>query len=249
MRLDLYLASRGMTESRAKAASAIAEGRVTVNGRPAVKPSTPVSETDEVVLLASETSYVSRAGTKLAHALDVFHVSPEGLTVADIGASTGGFTDCLLRRGAKYVYAVDVGTGQLHPSVLSDERVRNMEKTNARFLTKDSFDRPVDMAVADVSFISQSLLYPAIASFLPENAFFISLVKPQFEAGRESLGKNGIVRDPDGKIIRKIMERLISDAEKAGLLFIDMTDSPIAGGDGNKEYLACFRKKSGTPQN
>ena len=242
MRLDRAIVLRGLTDSRAKAASVIAEGRVTVNGKIVTKAAFETEETDVVSIAPSEEDYVSRAGRKLASALDAFGISPEGKTVVDVGASTGGFTDCLLRRGADFVYAVDVGTGQLSPSLARHPKVRNMEKTNARTLTKDSFDRPVDMAVMDVSFISQSLLYPAVSSLLPSGGPLVTLVKPQFEVGPEGVGKNGIVRDPDGKRIREIMKKLTAEAERSGLAFERMTDSPIPGGDGNREYLALFRK-------
>ncbi|MBP5231713.1 MAG: TlyA family RNA methyltransferase, partial [Clostridia bacterium] len=229
MRLDAAIPLRGLTESRAKAAAAITGGKVTVNGRTVTKPSYPVSEEDEIRVLGNEETYVSRAGIKLAAALDAFGTSPEGKTVLDVGASTGGFTDCLLRRGAAYVFAVDVGTDQLHPSLRNDPRVRNMEKTNARTLSPDLFDRPVDMAVMDVSFISQSFLYPALSGVLPAGAPLITLVKPQFEAGPGHVGKNGIVRDPDGKIARAVMDRLTEAADGSGFSLLRTIVSPVPG--------------------
>lgn len=245
MRLDQELTARGLFPSRAKAAAAVADGRVRVNGQPVLKNAFPVSGSDRIDVdpLPENEIYVSRAGLKLAAALDAFGVSPAGKTVLDIGASTGGFTDCLLRRGASYVYAVDVGTGQLDPSLRTDERVCSMEKTNARYLTASLFGRKPDMAVMDVSFISQSLLYPALAPLLPPGGFLISLVKPQFEVGPDQIGKNGIVRDPDGRKFRKILDKLKTAAASDGLTLRQWTDSPIAGGDGNREYLALFQKE------
>ena len=242
-RLDVALTERGLADSRAKAAAAISDGYVSVNGVPVRKPSYPTEETDVLTVSLPGDTYVSRAGRKLSAALDAFEISPAGKTVLDIGASTGGFTDCLLRRGAAFVYAVDVGTGQLHPSLREDPRVRNMEKTNARYLTKELFDRPVDLAVADVSFISQTYLYPSVAPLLPAGAPFVTLVKPQFEVGPEGIGKNGIVRDPNGKRTKAMFQNLVSAAAEAHLVFRRSVDSPIPGGDGNREYLALFTKE------
>ena len=245
MRLDRELTERKLFASRAKAAEAIAAGRVRVNGQPVTKNAYPVSGSYaiEVDPVPETNSYVSRAGLKLAAALDAFAVSPAGKTVLDVGASTGGFTDCLLRRGAKKVYAVDVGTGQLDPSIRSDPRVVSMEQPNARYLTADLFPVLPDMAVMDVSFISQSLIYPSLSALLPKGGWLISLIKPQFEAGPEQVGKNGIVRDPDGRKFKKILDRLSSQAAAEGLTLLQWTDSPIAGGDGNREYLALFQKE------
>lgn len=244
MRLDRELTERGLFPSRAKAVEAISEGRVRVNGQTVTKNAFPVSASDVLDVDPEPDAYVSRAGLKLAAALDGFSVSPAGKTVLDVGASTGGFTDCLLRRGAKTVYAVDVGKGQLDPSLRSDPRVVSIEQTNARYMTKDLFPLLPDMAVMDVSFISQSLIYPALSSLLPQGGRLITLIKPQFEAGPELVGKNGIVRDPDGKKFKKILDRLQAAAAGEGLRLMQWMDSPILGGDGNREYLALFRKEN-----
>ena len=249
MRIDLFLAENGYCKSRSKAAEAIKEGRVLVDGKPVEKPSFLVEEGMEVTLLESEEEgFVSRAGYKLEGALKAFDIDVSGMTAVDLGASTGGFTDCLLQRGAAYVYAVDVGHSQLDEKLLCDARVKNMEKTNARYLKKEDFARPVDMVVTDVSFISQRLLYPAVADILPSGGLFVSLIKPQFEAGREKVGKQhvgkgGIVRDPGGKLFRNLLAELKAEGSNHGLKLLSYTDSPILGGDGNREYLAYWRKE------
>lgn len=244
MRIDLFLAENGYCKSRSKAAEAIKEGRVLVDGKPVEKPSFLVEEGMEVTLLESEEEgFVSRAGYKLEGALKAFDIDVSGMTAVDLGASTGGFTDCLLQRGAAYVYAVDVGHSQLDEKLLCDARVKNMEKTNARYLKKEDFARPVDMVVTDVSFISQRLLYPAVADILPSGGLFVSLIKPQFEVGKQHVGKGGIVRDPSGKLFRNLLAELKAEGSNHGLKLLSYTDSPILGGDGNREYLAYWRKE------
>ena len=244
MRIDLFLAENGYCKSRSKAAEAIKEGRVLVDGKPVEKPSFLVEEGMEVTLLESEEEgFVSRAGYKLEGALKAFSIDVSGMTAVDLGASTGGFTDCLLQRGASYVYAVDVGHSQLDEKLLCDARVKNMEKTNARYLKKEDFARPVDMVVTDVSFISQRLLYPAVADILPSGGLFVSLIKPQFEVGKQHVGKGGIVRDPQGKLFRNLLAELKAEGSNHGLKLLSYTDSPILGGDGNREYLAYWRKE------
>lgn len=244
MRIDLFLAENGYCKSRSKAAEAIKEGRVLVDGKPVEKPSFLVEEGMEVTLLESEEEgFVSRAGYKLEGALKAFSIDVSGMTAVDLGASTGGFTDCLLQRGASYVYAVDVGHSQLDDKLLCDARVKNMEKTNARYLKKEDFARPVDMVVTDVSFISQRLLYPAVADILPSGGLFVSLIKPQFEVGKQHVGKGGIVRDPQGKLFRNLLAELKAEGSNHGLKLLSYTDSPILGGDGNREYLAYWRKE------
>ncbi len=244
MRIDLFLAENGYCKSRSKAAEAIKEGRVLVDGKPVEKPSFLVEEGMEVTLLESEEEgFVSRAGYKLEGALKAFDIDVSGMTAVDLGASTGGFTDCLLQRGAAYVYAVDVGHSQLDEKLLCDARVKNMEKTNARYLKKEDFARPVDMVVTDVSFISQRLLYPAVSDILPSGGLFVSLIKPQFEVGKQHVGKGGIVRDPQGKLFRNLLAELKAEGSNHGLKLLSYTDSPILGGDGNREYLAYWRKE------
>ncbi len=243
MRIDVYLTENGYCKSRTKASEAIKAGKVLANGIPVEKPSFLWEEGMEITLLEEEDEFVSRAGYKLEEALKTFGIDVSGVIAVDLGASTGGFTHCLLKRGAAYVYAVDVGHGQLDESLLQDGRVYNMEKTNARYLKKTDFPREITLAVTDVSFISQSLLYPAVADILPSGGILVSLIKPQFEVGRQHIGKGGIVKDPTGKLFRGVLASLQATAKENGLLLQAYTDSPILGGDGNKEYLAYWRKE------
>lgn len=188
------------------------------------------------------TRFVSRGGLKLLAALSQWEIHPLGLVCADIGASTGGFTDCLLQHGAEKVYAIDSGTDQLHPSLKENANVVSMENVNARFLD-ESYVSPVDLVVMDVSFISQRLLYPAVCKILKEGGTFVSLVKPQFEVGRENIGSGGIVKSE--KVRLACIEDLRQAGEKYGLCLLDTMESPITGGDGNVEYLAHWKKMSG----
>jgi 23S rRNA (cytidine1920-2'-O)/16S rRNA (cytidine1409-2'-O)-methyltransferase len=238
-RLDTLLHIKGFFESRNKAANAISEGRVKVNGVLIDKPSF-VTEEDALITIMDGDNFVSRAYRKLSAALEKFGISASDVVTLDIGASTGGFTQCLLERGAKKVYAVDVGVGQLHPSLKSDNRVVNMESTNARDLKKSDFSEEITLVVMDVSFISQSKIYPSVSDILSAGGLFISLVKPQFEVGRNNIGKNGIVKDKDGKLIASVREFLKNSAAENGLIQKAFTASPITGGDGNKEYLSLF---------
>ena len=241
MRLDLYLAEQGLAVSRAKAQAMIKDGSVRVNGASVLKASFEVSAADEVSVVPNDVQkYVSRGGLKLEAALKAFSVSPCGLVALDVGASSGGFTDCLLQHGAEYVYAVDSGTGQLHPSLLADERVCSMENTNARYLTAEAFSKPIQFAVMDVSFISQALLFPMLHAVLASGSLLITLIKPQFEVGRAYLGKNGIVKDK--KVRQKALESVLQSAEQVGFEVVDRMESPITGGDGNVEYLALLRR-------
>lgn len=241
MRLDVYLTENGFFESRSKAQAAIKEGFVLINGKTAEKHSADVNGSENIEIIKKD-RFVSRAGEKLAGALDAFGFSPKGMTAVDIGASTGGFTDCLLQNGAEFVYAVDVGTAQLSEKLRKDERVYVMENFNARNASRTDFDKDIDFIVMDVSFISQTLIYPACSDILSEGKKMITLIKPQFEAGKQNIGKGGIVKDRNGRIIKEILSRIDEEAEKNGFKRIDFTDSPIEGGDGNKEYLALFIK-------
>lgn len=242
MRLDVFLVEKGFCSSRSKAQAAINAKQVLVNGKAIFKVSFPVNGDENIEILAKE-RFVSRAGEKLAHALEEFKVTPDGLTVLDIGASTGGFTDCLLQNGAKRVFALDVGNSQLAEALRRDGRVTVMEGFNARYAKKEDFDSEIDMIVMDVSFISQGLIYEACADILPKGKLMITLVKPQFEAGKANVGKGGIVNDKKGEIIKEIMEKLDIVAKDCGFERLGFTDSPIEGGDGNKEYLALFKRK------
>ncbi len=242
MRADSYLTENGYVESRSKAKASIEAGCLFVNGKPVTKVSYDIKQEDEVELRGEAIPDVSRGGLKLRGALEAFGLSCEGLDCVDIGASTGGFTDVLLKRGARLVYAVDCGSGQLHSSLASHPQVRNIENFNARELTAKTLGQTCDMAVMDVSFISQTLLYSAVNSVLKDGGIFLSLVKPQFEVGREYIGKGGIVKEQKAHILA--LERVIKNAEENGFTVISLAVSPIKGGDGNREYLAFFKKGS-----
>lgn len=240
MRADLFLSANGYCKSRSRAARSIEGGCVFVNGKRITKPSFDIKDTDTIEVRGQAIPDVSRGGLKLRGALDTFDVKCDGLVCVDIGASTGGFTDVLLKNGAKKVFAVDCGVGQLHPSLVTDGRVVNLENFNARTLTKETLGQAVDMAVMDVSFISQALLHPVVAGVLNDGGIFISLIKPQFEVGRRALTKSGIVKDAREHI--GAIETVISSAKASSLVLNALTVSPISGGDGNREFLALFIK-------
>lgn len=216
----------------------IDEGIVELDGKLVTKPSVEASEESSVRIIGETLRYVSRGGLKLERALDVFSVNVSGLDCIDIGASTGGFTDCLLQRGAAHVRCVDVGRSQLDRSLLADERVRSFEGVNARYLSPEDIGGRCELAVCDVSFISLTLILPAAAGLLCEGGRFIALIKPQFEAGRANIGKNGIVKDRN--VHAEVISRVLDFAETVGLYCFGLTSSPICGGDGNREYLAGF---------
>ena len=239
MRADLYLCEYGFVESRTKAGRLISEGKVMLDGNRIKKPSENIDDGEHSVEILEEDRYVGRGGLKLEGALDSFKVDVRGKRCIDVGASTGGFTDCLLQNGADFVCAVDSGRGQLHEKLLCDERVTSIEGFNARGLTPDEFGF-FDIAVTDVSFISQTLLHAPIASVLKEGASFISLIKPQFEAGKSALGKNGIVKKPRDR--ENAILRVVESAAICNLALEGLIRSPIVGGDGNREYLAIFKK-------
>ncbi len=241
MRLDVYLTQNGYFQSRSKAQTAIAAGTVLVNGKPVLKHSFETEGNEKIEVISFE-RFVSRAGEKLSHALSEFGIEVNGLTALDIGASTGGFTDCLLQNGAEHVFALDVGSAQLAEKLRRDARVTVIENFNARYAEKSHFEREIDIIVMDVSFISQTLIYPACADILSEGKMMITLVKPQFEAGKANIGKGGIVHDKDGKILEEICKKLDCSASMYGFERIGFTKSPITGGDGNTEYLALFRR-------
>ncbi len=222
----------------------ILSGAVSVMGKPATKPSLDVPEDAVIELSGPVMPYVGRGGYKLEAALDLFGVDPSGLTCIDIGASTGGFTDCLLMRGAAHVTAVDAGSGQLAPSLRANPRVTNIENCNARYMDAQTVGGRVALAVCDVSFISLTHIFEAVTQvLLPYDdtcgvGCFISLIKPQFEAGREAIGKNGIVRDP--KTHLRVVSEVIRHGASHGLYCMSCAPSPIMGGDGNREFLAIF---------
>lgn len=242
MRADIYLVEKGVFESRSRASRAIAQGFVSIDGKAVAKPSEDVKDGEHSVTVMQNEKYVSRGGLKLEAALENFGISPEGLDCIDVGASTGGFTDCLLQNGAARVLAVDSGRGQLHGSIAEDARVTSLESFNARYLSRDGVGE-FSFAVMDVSFISQTLIHPALADVLCDGGRLVTLVKPQFEAGRGALGKNGIVRSPrdrEGAILK-----VIESAQTCGFSLIGVMRSPIEGGDGNVEYLAAFERTHG----
>lgn len=240
-RLDVELVSRGILPTREIAKKAIDALKISVNGKTQRKPSFKVSTNDKIELLDNEfTRYVSRGAYKLESALDAFSINVTGMTAVDFGASTGGFTDVLLQRGAKVVYAIENGVGQLHQKLLTDSRVVSLENTNARYIDK-GFIPLCDIAVMDVSFISQTKLYKSVTNTLRKGGIFISLIKPQFEAGRNYLNKNGIVKDVT--VHKRVIEAVKKEAQVYNLEFINIIDSPILGGDGNKEFLAYFEYK------
>ncbi len=238
MRADLYLAANGFCESRSKAAAFIDGGCVFVNGECVTKASFDIKDGDAVEIRGRAIPDVSRGGLKLRGAFEAFGVRCKDLVCIDIGASTGGFTDVLLKNGASKVYAVDCGRGQLHRLLASDPRVVNIEGFNARELTVGALGQKCDMAVMDVSFISQTLLHAAVRGVLKENGIFISLIKPQFEVGKQNLGKGGIVKDKKAR--KTAVLSVISSAEQNGLYLAGIAISPIKGGDGNTEYTALF---------
>lgn len=239
MRIDLYLVEHGFCESRNKAARLIGEGKIYLDGRAVTKASLDVRDGYHEINITEQEKYVGRGGLKLEGALDFFNFDVSGKKCIDVGASTGGFTDCLLQRGAASVCAVDSGKGQLHSKLLDDIRVTSIEGFNARALDPEAFGY-FDLAVTDVSFISQTLLHAPISSVLKDGGAFITLIKPQFEAGKSALGKNGIVKAPKDR--ENAVLRVIESAELCGFALQGITRSPIVGGDGNREYLALFIK-------
>ena len=243
MRADSYLAAAGYTSSRKKAQDLIEAGAVKIDGLTVKKPAVLINEEIEhKVEIEQVFKYVSRGGMKLEGALDAFKISVNRLKAVDVGASTGGFTDCLLKRGASTVVAVDSGIGQLHESLRNDKRVKVVERFNARELNMEVTEGLCDIAVADVSFISQTYIIPPVASVLEGGGIFISLIKPQFEAGKAALGKNGVVHNAAYRFLA--VKRVVSCAVENGFDCVGLIKSPIEGGDGNKEYLAYFVKKT-----
>jgi len=240
VRIDQLLVARGVFDSRARARAAIEAGRVRADGRVVAKPSEKVAE-NAVIEAEAAHPWVGRGALKLAHALDLWPVAIEGRVVLDVGASTGGFTEVCLDRGAARVFAVDVGTGQLHPSVAADPRVVNLEKTDARHLTTALITETLSLIVCDASFISLSKVLPAALDLAEPEADLITLVKPQFEAdGPKAVGKKGVVKDPvaHAAAVAGVREWL----EESGWTVREVADSPITGGDGNVEFLLWARK-------
>ncbi len=242
-RLDALLVERGLAASRERARALILAGQVRVDGQPASKAGDPVSPDVIVTLVTPDHPYVSRGGLKLAHALEQFHIDVIARTALDIGASTGGFTDVLLRHGAAHVVALDVGHGQLDWRLRNDRRVTVLERVNARLLTPEAFGEGphlFEIVTIDVSFISLRLILPVVPPLLESQADVVVLVKPQFEAGRQDVGKGGIVKDPE--IHRRVIDDVVAEAERVGLKCLAETPSPIEGMEGNREFLLHLRR-------
>ncbi len=243
IRLDVFLTERGDFPSRQKAQAAIMAGLVYMDGQIADKAGTQVTGDEEIEVRGSDCPYVSRGGFKLEKALDVFGIDVSGMSCLDIGASTGGFTDCMLQRGAARVYAVDVGTNQLDWKLRSDPRVVCMEKTNFRYADGSLIPERVYFACTDVSFISLKHILPPAWLLLRDGGGMVCLIKPQFEAGREQVGKNGIVRDP--AVHLEVILRVFGYAAENGFTVKDLSYSPVKGGKGNIEFLAFLEKEPG----
>ena len=244
-RLDVLLVERGLQESRQKAQATIMSGLVFVKGQRVDKPGTAVPNDAEIEVRGNALKYVSRGGLKLEKAMASFPIDLRDAVCGDIGASTGGFTDCMLQNGARKVYAVDVGYGQLAWSLRSDERVVCMERTNARYLTHEQIPEELDFASVDVSFISLKLILPPLCGLLRQGGHVACLVKPQFEAGKEKVGKKGVVRDP--AVHLEVLEHFLEHAKDSGFTVLGLTYSPIRGPEGNIEYLGYLEKGEGAP--
>jgi 23S rRNA (cytidine1920-2'-O)/16S rRNA (cytidine1409-2'-O)-methyltransferase len=238
VRLDHLVVERGLAPSRERARALILAGQVTIDNRPATKAGATVDDSAAVALVAPDHPYAGRGGLKLAHALDAFHIGVRGRSCLDIGASTGGFTDVLLQRGAARVVALDVGHGQLDWKLRHDVRVVVMERFNARHLTLQDLPGPVDLVTIDVSFISLRQILPAVTPVLRPGADVVALVKPQFEAGRREVRK-GVIRD--GAVHARVVEEVSAAAGEVGLTRVASTPSPITGQKGNVEFLVHFR--------
>jgi 23S rRNA (cytidine1920-2'-O)/16S rRNA (cytidine1409-2'-O)-methyltransferase len=241
MRVDVFLALNQYAKSRSAAQALIDAGSVIINGKTVTKASDSVDENAENNVVITKTQkFVGRGGYKLEYALEKFKIDVSGKTAIDVGASTGGFTDCLLQRGAEKVFAVDAGEGQLDASLVSNPKVVNIEKYNARNLNREDFVDKIDVAVMDVSFISQTLILPSLSSLLDDGAVLVSLIKPQFEVGRSAIGKKGIVKNPKDR--KNAVMTVVEVAKALGLGCLGVYESVITGGDGNIEYVAAFKK-------
>ena len=242
-RLDILLVSLGLCESRSKAQATIMAGEVFVNDQKADKAGLEVDITSRIEVRGNSCPYVSRGGLKLEKALRDFGIDPTGFVCSDSGASTGGFTDCLLQQGAKKVFAIDVGYGQLAWKIRSDPRVVTMERTNIRYVTPEDLGEPLDLSVVDVSFISLKLVLPVIQKLLKPTGQVLCLIKPQFEAGKEKVGKKGVVREP--AVHEEVLRNFISLVQALGFTLRNLTFSPVKGPEGNIEFLAHLSMQSG----
>lgn len=242
-RLDVLLTERGLQESRQRAQAVIMSGEVFVNGQRVDKPGTAVAEDARIEIRGGALAYVSRGGLKLEKAMQLWPIGLHGAVCADIGASTGGFTDCMLQNGAQKVYAVDVGYNQLDYRLRTHPQVVCMERTNARYLTREQIPDPLNFFSVDVSFISLNLILPALRPLMQETGEGVCLVKPQFEAGKDKVGKKGVVRDP--AVHLEVLEHFLEHAAHAGFSVKDITFSPIRGPEGNIEYLGYLSVRQG----
>lgn len=241
-RLDLLLVERGFTESRERAKTMIMEGNVLVDEKKIDKGGTLVKEDANIRLLKEDLPFVSRGGLKLKKAIESFNIDLKGKTAADIGASTGGFTDCMLQNGAVKVYAIDVGYGQLAWKLRQDERVVNLERTNIRYVTENEVPETLDFISIDVAFISLTKVLPVAKKMLKDDGKIVALIKPQFEAGKENVGKKGVVKDANIHI--EVISKIVAFCIEENLSVIDLTFSPIKGPEGNIEYLVYLEKNN-----
>jgi 23S rRNA (cytidine1920-2'-O)/16S rRNA (cytidine1409-2'-O)-methyltransferase len=242
-RLDAAMVARGLSTGREQAKRSVMSGLVYINGQKASKASQPVAETDEITVRGETQPFVSRGGLKLKRAMEVFPIDVAGKVCLDVGASTGGFTDCLLTHGAKKVYAIDVGYGQLDWKLRQDERVVVMERTNARNMEPSWFEEKAEFACMDVSFISIRLILPALLACLQEGSQVVALIKPQFEAGRDKVGKKGVVRDP--AVHEEVILSIMDFVRKTGYSILGLDHSPIKGPEGNVEFLIHLQTGAG----
>lgn len=242
LRLDKYLTEHKGISSGEKSRALIMEGKVFVNGQRALKAGMTVSPTDEIEIRGEKLKYVSRGGLKLEKAINSFKIDLQDKICMDIGASTGGFTDCMLQNGAKKVYAIDVGYGQLDWNLRNNNKVVNLERQNFRYLEKEQCEDEIDFASVDVSFISLEIIIPVLCNFLKDGGEAVCLIKPQFEAGREKVGKNGVVRENQTHI--EVIKKINEFCKTLGLLVLNLDFSPIKGPKGNIEYLIYFKKTS-----
>ena len=245
-RIDCALVNRGMAESREKAKALIMAGIVFVNNQKCDKAGDTVKPEDKIEIRGEKLKYVSRGGLKLEKAMTSFGIDLNNMICADIGASTGGFTDCMLQNGAEKVYAIDVGYGQLAWKLRTDKRVVNLERTNFRYVTNNQVPEELDFASVDVSFISLSLILPVLYKLMKPFGRAVCLIKPQFEAGREKVGKKGVVRDE--KVHKEVIDKIIGVANQNGYSVLGLDFSPIKGPEGNIEYL-CYLEKGDTVKN
>ena len=242
IRLDQYLVQHGLIQSRERAKAMIMAGVVFVNEQKVDKAGEMIAEDAKVEVRGHDIGYVSRGGLKLEKAMQVFPMRPDGKVCMDIGASTGGFTDCMLKNGAVKVYAVDVGYGQLAWSIRSDPRVVTMERTNIRYVKPEDLGQPLDLSVVDVSFISLRIVLPVIRALLKPSGQVLCLIKPQFEAGKEKVGKKGVVRDPE--VHRQVLNGFVELARQLEFAILGLTFSPVKGPEGNIEFLAHLTRES-----